>query len=121
MVSFLNREELNAILEEKTGPVLIACLDRGSGFNAQKAVLDGIRHIFGKALSVYLLDAEHIDFIDNRFGIRGAPTYILFQKGERKDRIMGRIDKEDISAFVSETLGIDANAVPARNSTSVLQ
>ncbi len=104
MISFLNSEELNKVLEKKTQPLLIACLDRENGFQNQKAALDNIRRLFGEALSVHLLDAEHVDFIGNRFGIRGTPTYILFHNGHRKDRIMGRMDEEGILAFVYDSL-----------------
>lgn len=104
MISFLNPEELDRILEKTNRPVLVACLSMESGFQKQKAALDNIRRLFGEALSVYLLDAEHIDFAGNRFGIRGTPTYIMFHNGGRKDRIMGRMEEDDILAFVYDSL-----------------
>lgn len=51
------------------------------------------------------LDTEASPQIPARYGIRGIPTLILFNKGEVVDQIVGAVSKQTLVSFINKALG----------------
>lgn len=90
------------VLAEKK-PVLLAFISPDYEYKEQTKVLGGVSKKYGKKLKVYLLDEVAIGTC-MKFGVEGSPAFILFDGGKEKGRMLGKANRETLSAFVSKTL-----------------
>lgn len=60
---------------------------------------------FSGKVKVAKLDTEESLQIPARYGIRGIPTIILFNKGEVVDQIVGAVPKQALVSFINKNLG----------------
>ena len=40
----------------------------------------------------------------DRYGVDAVPTFILFKNGEEKDRIVGAVPKDELSAMINDVM-----------------
>lgn len=59
---------------------------------------------FDGKVKVAKLDTEESRQIPARYGIRGIPTIILFNKGEVVDQIVGAVPKPTLVSFISKAI-----------------
>jgi thioredoxin 1 len=67
---------------------------------------------FNGKVKVAKLDTEESRQIPARYGIRGIPTIILFNKGEVVDQIVGAVPKQALIDFVNKALNWNATPLP---------
>ena len=99
----INVDNFESEVKKVKSPVLLACIHKGHGYKAQAKVLDNLMKNFDGKLKICLLDEEY----KNAFkwlGIEGVPTYILFNKGKEKGRMLGKVDDKKLNAFINKTL-----------------
>lgn len=63
-------------------------------------------------VKVAKVDTEEARQIPARYGIRGIPTIILFNKGEVVNQIVGAVPKQAIVHFINESLNKKAAPLP---------
>ncbi len=59
---------------------------------------------FDGKVKVAKLDTEESRQIPARYGIRGIPTIILFNKGEVVDQIVGAVPKPTLVSFIDKAI-----------------
>lgn len=59
---------------------------------------------FDGKVKVVKLDTEESRQIPARYGIRGIPTIILFNKGEVVDQIVGAVPKPTLVSFIDKAI-----------------
>ena len=75
-------------------------------------VIEELSVEFNGKVKVAKLDTEASRQIPARYGIRGIPTIILFNKGEVVNQIVGAVPKQAILKFVSEALNWKVTTLP---------
>jgi len=91
------------IIEEKR-PVLLACLHRYFEFREQTDVLKMVSKEYAESLKVCVLSEDFSRFFSEKFGIEGSPIFLIFNDGEEINRLLGKVDRERLIAFLSQTL-----------------
>jgi hypothetical protein len=90
-------------------PVLMLCIRRDYEFISQT---DLIRDVLGRMvqgfpidLKVCLVDEESRPALKDKLDLQGSPAFLLFEKGEEKNRLLGVADEEQLRGFLSNSLG----------------
>ena len=91
------------IIEEKR-PVLLACLNRYLEFEEQVEVLESISKKYGEALKICLLSEDFIRVFSWTYAIKGTPTFLIFDGGKERNRLLGKADSEKLITFILQTL-----------------
>ena len=104
MITSIQYNNFEAEVVEEKRPVLLAHLNRFFEFEEQVEVLESISERYGEALKVCLLNEDFIRVFSWTYGIKGAPTFIIFDEGKEKNRMLGKADRETLTAFMSQTL-----------------
>ncbi|MGD0229122.1 MAG: thioredoxin [Syntrophorhabdales bacterium] len=68
-------------------------------------ILDNIADEYNGKIKVMKLNVDANPLTPSKFGIRGIPTLILFQKGEVVDRIVGAVPKNTVDNLLKKVLG----------------
>ena len=63
---------------------------------------------YGESASVVKLNVDDNPSTAQRYGIKGIPTLILFNKGSEASRIVGMTSKEKISSMIDNALSVNA-------------
>jgi hypothetical protein len=100
MQRFINPEELNSLLVEENGPLLLVSLDKNNEFFNQRQTLEELFHLFGKRLQIFLLDIEYQNAVTEKFKVHGFPAFIFCERGKKKDALLGTPDPELLREFV---------------------
>lgn len=90
--------------EEKT--VLVLCLYRDNEFDRQMQTVEKIADLFRDELKVVLLDENSIEAFKKDMGIAGTPTFLIFQKGRERTRLLGMSDFDVLKKFVDKALRV---------------
>lgn len=91
------------VINEKR-PVLLLCIHRDFGFEEQEEVIESISKSYADVLKVCLLDNDFLGAFGEKLGVDGTPTFLIFQGGKEKGRMLGQADKETLVAFLSQAL-----------------
>ncbi|MCG8462983.1 MAG: thioredoxin [Holophagales bacterium] len=67
-------------------------------------VLDELADDYDGRLKVGKLDIDAHQELAMKFGVQSIPTFILFEKGEVKDRMMGAMPKSAFETFIDRNL-----------------
>ena len=91
-------------------PVLV---DFGADWCAPCRVLEptveAVAEKYLEAARVVKMNIDENPLVQQRYGIRGLPTLILFKNGHEEERAVGAISKEAISRMIDKHLSV-ANA-----------
>jgi len=93
-------KEFDQELTQTPGPVLLACLSAGPADGEQLQGLARLERALGDKVKVYLLDEQYLEFFRARYSVEGMPTFLLFQHGREKDRLLGRQSASVLESFV---------------------
>ncbi len=85
-------------------PVLMACIYRGYEFAKQIDVLRQIQDKYSNVLKISYIDEDDRRIFMKTFNISGTPTYILFQSGQEKDRLLGNADADTLTGFIQRAI-----------------
>ena len=91
-------------LNTSTTPVLLACLHPDTDIRSQVELLEQVRKRFGKRIKVCLLCEAFTGAFGQTYGIEGTPTYLLLKQNTEIDRILGQVDLNTLTAYLSRTL-----------------
>jgi hypothetical protein len=83
-------------------PVLLACVHRDHGLKKQLAILEDISGE-NKELKICLL-YEDFSEIHKLLKIDGTPTFVMFSDNKERGRLLGKADKNMLSAFIMRSL-----------------
>ena len=68
-------------------------------------ILDNIADEYEGRVKVMKLNVDSNPLTPSKFGVRGIPTLILFNKGEVVDRIVGAVPKGTVDSLIKKALG----------------
>lgn len=89
---------------EQDAPVLLAFLqDSGAPLEKQRRVLETFSQHF-ENIKCCVLDEYGSNSVKDKYNVFGTPTYLLFEEGREKDRLLGSIDIKSLEGFVLQTL-----------------
>jgi hypothetical protein len=91
-------------LNTSTTPVLLACLHPDADISSQAELLDQVSKLFGDQVKVCLLCEAFIGAFGQTYGIEGTPTYLLIKQNTVLDRVLGQVDVNTLTAYLSRTL-----------------
>ncbi|MEL7059719.1 MAG: thioredoxin [Acidobacteriota bacterium] len=67
-------------------------------------VLDDLADEYDGRVRVAKVDIDSNQAIAAQYGVQSIPTFVLFQNGEIKDRMMGAMPKSAFSSFLDRNL-----------------
>ena len=68
-------------------------------------VLDNVADEYDGRVKVMKLNVDANPLTTSKFGVRGIPTLILFNKGEVVDRVVGAVPKGTVDNLIKKVLG----------------
>jgi thioredoxin 1 len=68
-------------------------------------VIDSVADEYDGRIKVMKCNVDSNPLTPSKFGIRGIPTLLLFQKGEVIDRIVGAVPKNAVDNLLKKVLG----------------
>jgi thioredoxin 1 len=68
-------------------------------------VLDNVAEEYDGRVKVMKLNVDANPLTTSKFGVRGIPTLILFNKGEVVDRVVGAVPKGTVDNLIKKVLG----------------
>jgi thioredoxin 1 len=68
-------------------------------------VLDNMAEEYDGRVKVMKLNVDANPLTTSKFGVRGIPTLILFNKGEVVDRVVGAVPKGTVDSLIKKVLG----------------
>ncbi len=67
-------------------------------------ILEELSEEFAGKLKIVKLDVDHNPKVAQAYGIRGIPALILFKAGEVAGQKIGALPKQQLKAWISETV-----------------
>jgi thioredoxin-like negative regulator of GroEL len=104
MLTLVDMAHFTSRVRNESQPVLLACLDRPAPEDSQVRPLRALARE-RRDLEVWVLDRDSLQEFKGRFQVRGTPTYLLFQNGQERDRLLGLAETTELEAFVHHALG----------------
>ena len=90
-------------LESKS--CFLLCFYTLSTFDAEKLKsLEEVSQHFTKTVQIYIANESDLAFFQNAFSFGGTPTYIFFQDGVEKERLLGEVSKETLTKFITSNI-----------------
>jgi thioredoxin-like negative regulator of GroEL len=105
------------VLREKK-PVLLACFYWGADVINQIQVLESVSEKYGEGLKTCLIDVDSLAIFQEALGIEGTPTFLIFDGGREKSRMLGQADGETLTAFIRKSLSCFLDDQPLAQSQS---
>ena len=87
-------------------PALVLFNRLESDSDDQIALLEQVVSGLPADLSVFVLEKECIDFFAQRHKVKGSPTYLLFDSGQERGRILGKSDYSSLLGFIRKHLSL---------------
>jgi len=97
-------DNFEAEVTNEKRPVLLSFIHRDLEFEKHLEGMEGISKWYADVLKVCVLDAEFIGPLGEKLGVDGTPTFLVFEEGREKSRMLGQADKETLVAFLSQAL-----------------
>lgn len=67
-------------------------------------IVDEVANQYAGKLEVYKVDIDHNPETPAKFGVRGIPTVILFNKGQVVDQVVGAVPKDTLDTLIKKAL-----------------
>lgn len=102
LISHVNDSNFSEVVEKSTAPVLVDfwaewCMP----CRALAPVIDELANEFKGKVQFAKMNVDEAREIPAKFGIRGIPTLILFQNGQKVSELVGNQPKEKIRSLLS--------------------
>ena len=82
-------------------PGLLACIHPDSDIKPQLRMLEHVAERFADRVSGYVMVEELTVAFRKKYKIDGTPTFLFFQEGQVKDRLLGQVDVVMLTDFVT--------------------
>ncbi|MEM1202495.1 MAG: thioredoxin [Acidobacteriota bacterium] len=73
-------------------------------------VLDELADEYDGKVTIGKVDIDANQALASRFGVQSIPTFLLFENGEVKDRMMGAMPRSAFETFINRNLPAAASA-----------
>jgi Thioredoxin len=70
-----------------------------------KEVLENMPDDNTKLLQVYLVDEGFQSTFMDKLNVEGSPTFLFFENGKEKDRLLGLADQDRLRSFIAKAMG----------------
>ena len=100
----VDSENFQRLVLEEPSPVLLAWMRMEADNVRQKKMLAKLSGHYGEGLKVRLVEQGMTESFRERFDIRGTPTYLLFDNGVEKQRLLGEADEPTLVDFIRNNL-----------------
>ena len=104
MIAQLRLNNINSELIRSKSPVLLACIQKDFDYEEQMNILQGVSEIFNGALKIFILDVGALKTFGEEHNIEGTPTFLIFNKGREKDRMLGKQKSEKLASFIKRVV-----------------
>jgi len=102
----LNDADFSKEVAESTMPVLVDFWATWCGpCQTMGPIVDNIADEYDGKVKVMKCNVDSNPLTPSKFGIRGIPTLLLFNKGEVVDRIVGAVPKGQVDTLLKKALG----------------
>jgi thioredoxin 1 len=102
----LSDSEFTSLVLESAMPVLVDFWATWCGpCQTMGPILDTIAGEYEGRVTVFKINVDDNPATPAKYGIRGIPTLILFNKGEVVDRIIGAQPKGNVDNLIKKVLG----------------
>lgn len=82
-------------------PVLLLCMPRNESFSEQAEIIDFVSSNYGDDIKAYVVAEEFINQFCREYDVKGTPIFLLFSGGIEVERILGCIDRQTVSKYLS--------------------
>ena len=106
MFTIIRLDNFKSEVMEEKGPVFLACVRRDIEFKEQTEILENLSKRYGAVLKVCLLDEDFIMAFSEECEIERTPTFLIFDNGKEKNRMLGLADRETLEDFVLRTIDL---------------
>jgi hypothetical protein len=86
-------------------PGLLACIHPDSDLKPQIRMLEHVAERFAGRVTVYVMIEELTMAFSQKYAVDGTPTFLFFQGGQVKDRLLGQVDVVMLTDFVTRNSG----------------
>jgi hypothetical protein len=100
MLSSIETKAFDSEILEEEKPVLLACFHSGDDIREEIQTLEILSGRYGERLKICYMLEDSIDALTEAFQIEGTPTYLIFDGGREKSRLLGRGDMETLRSLV---------------------
>ena len=106
MFTSIGADNFSAEVIDVKRPVLLAYIVPAYAYAGQLEVLEILsERYFDDLLKICLLSENSVkDMASRNIIIDGSPTFIIFNKGEEKARMIGKTNAKNLMSFVLKTL-----------------
>ncbi len=102
----LNDDDFPKEVAESGVPVLVDFWATWCGpCQTMGPIIDDVAGEYEGKLKVMKVNVDSNPLTPSKFGVRGIPTLILFNKGEVVDRIVGAVPKTTVDSLIKKALG----------------
>ncbi len=102
----LNDGDFKNEVEDSDVPVLVDFWATWCGpCQMMGPILDTVADEYDGRVKVMKLNVDSNPVTTSKFGVRGIPTLILFNKGEAVDRVTGAVPKGTVDNLIKKVLG----------------
>jgi hypothetical protein len=91
---------ISEVLEREKQRVLVACFHWDGAMIEEMTILNSVSLHSVESLKTYVVDEDAMYAFREAFSIEGTPTFLLFEGGEERGRMLGHADIETLSAFI---------------------
>jgi hypothetical protein len=91
-------------LKTSATPVLLACLHPDADIRSQVELLEQVSKLFEDQVKVCLLCEAFTGAFGQTYRIEGTPTYLLLKQNTVLDRVLGQVDLNTLTAYLSRTV-----------------
>ncbi|MCP4754364.1 MAG: hypothetical protein GY866_26060 [Proteobacteria bacterium] len=89
---------------------VVLFINRDLDNDDQIAVLEEVVGSFPMDISMCILEEESIVSFAQKYHVKGSPTYLLFESGLEKGRLLGKSDHKDLLAFLKMHLATETGS-----------
>ena len=105
MVRTIEPQAFDLELQSSDEPLLVAFLKRNERYADQAEILEKTSQSHKDRVRCFLYDSDYLDTAQERFAVKGTPTFLLFDKGQEVDRLIGESDGETLDDFIRGLFG----------------
>lgn len=105
MVKTLGPQAFDVELTSGDAPLLVAFLKRNERFADQAEALERAEMCRSDKVRCFLYNTDYLATAMERFEVKGTPTFLLFDKGQEINRLIGESDGASLDEFIESSIG----------------